>query len=1676
MASYIQAQRQHKQQHMANMEPHRKQKLKEFHKKSQQLLTEHERDYLYHVLKEYQTNKHIDRFIQKLQTVLDTPLKLNLLKEIRHLVPSSQKQAFDRLAPYHKMSPPMTLPNNSKGKKSKSTGQLGQQRNIAPPSIRVESPDSCIRMLTVSKHEDQSLGLSIRGGSEHGIGIYVSEVDEGSVADECGLQVGDQILEVNSINFERLGSSSAIKVLTSTNRLKMVIKRTGHIPGFKFAKEKVSWYDTAQKKIVEGDFEEHGIIHSPASKFLHGYDEKHVNLTVTGGTSFLGFNVRGGSEYGVGLYVSRIDKGGLAEQKGLKLGDQIIEVNGENFENVTHANAVEFFKSQSHLFMTVWAVHRYPAFKEIYAEYSWKEGENRSRRPRTAPVTSTHNNSCVTEGTLTEFPMESKVETFTQTASNTMVSNEHDESFSVGLQTANILVTPERPNMILPQRSDVVMVERRPDVTPPESPPSTVKVTKKDQEKMVLTIYPKESQTVDRVQSLHGPKDIDPRNLNKTNKKVKDSDGKRSWTFKNIFGSKSKGEVKLKTKSRPKLDMKDISGPVAMNNNEEDKIKVSANNVVSTSNPPSAVTNEASSHKFSTGMGSQLMYTEASKVATLTRIEEEAKKVLNEDEVAAILRHLKWYGSKGDVEGLVRPLIAILDKPEKALLFREIRGLVLPTDIGRFDSLVSRIELEAYSELATHVHKASPVIGKKLPQKQSGVPPKKKIIHPEPGFSGAFHLRTEEQYKTDQQTREKIENQEKQHKKSELKQRRSSKRTSVTEAYEMIDFNGAVKTDEGEVFETSQNSESSLQNSGTFSVHEMSDFGYAAIPSTSTQGEKSKSKPNNNGVNSSNDELSPDEISALYAVVDKTAKYEQKHSKDSEQKNSHTDIDPDYEAIDFIPPPATFRIITPDGTESQHSSSEATHTTHSSTPRSGDQGARRKLELVNTPGAISSVHNTESSLKATPRCNNIIEHENVGALKSAPRQNDTIEYDTIEATSNMEVILAKQSSRPNIIQDSTTPKLINITHNVNNDTRVSPGESLDSTKEQAGASVSSHNLSGQSSSKHSNKSYQSSNHSSELRGPVVHSSNSSEMHGSSPQPSNLSGERSSRGSQPSILGLNFLGSPEDNNKVPSSSASQISNRSATSDGHSQSSNQSNISRHSEISKHSGTSKHSEISRHSGVSKHSEISRHSGVSKHSEILRHSGVSKHSEISRHSGVSKHSEISRQSRVSKMSEDSHHSKVSKNSQHSTNTLQSTASNPIKLISKKEHVDHPSPAFASNVDAYKQHMADLMKNKSQNSTPVNSRPSTVMSDSSDSDLDDYTLTINEEAIVHKDADTESRQSYIPSPTSSVASSSVQSYNLDREFELSRGSTVIGARGKYGASPPSEHSSLYSYTVNATPLSSKPPTPPEAVVRLSYEPIGNTQLSEISEASPNLDASGSLVSDLDLLNSVTLDLENLGTEASDESHQSLPPPPDLEFLNNHIYPSNVSTSHTGGSVRDDVSSIGVDNATITADVDMASLLDGLLQSPKHNGENSNMSFNLINHSETQQEETDNRYRKQSTPYPGTRNAEPVAVSSPSPTPDQPQPITVVLPKNRSSLGISVSGGKDSRTQPHVKVEKIFPGGVAAENGILKAGMRILKVDGQSMTSSTHKEAVECIRRSYTRKDQPTMTIIVLPI
>ncbi|XP_010075524.1 PREDICTED: PDZ domain-containing protein 7, partial [Pterocles gutturalis] len=225
---------------------------------------------------------------------------------------------------------------------------MGRVILINTPIEATSNESDIINAITVEKSMDGKLGFSVRGGSEHGLGIFVSKVEEGSAAEQAGLCVGDKITEVNSVSLENITMSSAVKVLTGNNRLRMVVRRMGRVPGIKFSKEKTAWVDVVNRRLV---VEKSGS--TPSESGSEDGLRRIVHLYTTSDDYCLGFNIRGGREFGLGIYVSKVDPGGLAEQNGIQVGDQVLAANGVKFEDISHSKAVEVLKGQTHIMLTI---------------------------------------------------------------------------------------------------------------------------------------------------------------------------------------------------------------------------------------------------------------------------------------------------------------------------------------------------------------------------------------------------------------------------------------------------------------------------------------------------------------------------------------------------------------------------------------------------------------------------------------------------------------------------------------------------------------------------------------------------------------------------------------------------------------------------------------------------------------------------------------------------------------------------------------------------------------------------------------------------------------------------------------------------------------------------------------------------------------------------------------------------------------------------------------------------------------------------------------------------------------------------------------------------------------------------------------------------------------------------
>ncbi|CAM4727489.1 unnamed protein product [Leuciscus chuanchicus] len=625
----------------------------------------------------------------------------------------------------------------------RSSSPMGRVIIINAP---VDGGDDCedIHTITVDKSEDGRLGFSVRGGSEHGLGIFVSKVEDDSTAELAGLCVGDKLVEVNGISLESITMSSAVKVLTGNNRLRMVVRRVGKVPGIRYSKEKTTWVDLIHRRMV---VEESGRTPSEASS--DGALRRIVHLYTTSDDYCLGFNIRGGKEFGLGIYVSKLDPGGLAEQNGIKMGDQILAANGVSFEDITHSNAVEVLKSHTHVMLTIKEAGRYPAYKEMVAEYSWLNKLSNGGQPSSSQGSDSYSStSSLSSGTpvssLSGLSQVMFPPVFGSEMVDVCISTEDrsrrpsSERIETAMQTdpQEFDTTSRSSRVITTETSRTVgetVLLKDTAIRSGTSHSRTRTFSAGDKETLespktaVLMALSKPRKPIRRSQS-HITVSEDKQKKRKHQKDKVDKEGstlQRSKTFVSLLFKS--GRRRERSSSRDRKDTGTGDG-----HRGRSKSPKHLDNEPGKERGRPIINLLSSPRETRAGMREHSAFLSPE---TMAMLEDMARKLLNEDEVAAVMRHCKRFLVERVVEDLVRPLLAILDKPEKLLLLREIRMIIPPTDQGRFDSMVLPFELEAYDILKSRSVR-SPV----LRSPRHGGTPRRHLITPIPDYRGGFHL------------------------------------------------------------------------------------------------------------------------------------------------------------------------------------------------------------------------------------------------------------------------------------------------------------------------------------------------------------------------------------------------------------------------------------------------------------------------------------------------------------------------------------------------------------------------------------------------------------------------------------------------------------------------------------------------------------------------------------------------------------------------------------------------------------------------------------------------------------------------------------------------------------------------------------------------------------------------
>ncbi|XP_032927728.1 membrane-associated guanylate kinase, WW and PDZ domain-containing protein 1 isoform X16 [Catharus ustulatus] len=209
----------------------------------------------------------------------------------------------------------------------------------------------------VSSVSRPEAGTTFAGNACVAMPHKIGRIIEGSPADRCGkLKVGDRILAVNGCSITNKSHSDIVNLIKEagntvtlriipgdessnatllTNAEKIATITTTHTP--QQIPQETSRNNTKPKQESQFDFK-------PPQAAQQ--DQDFYTVELERGAKGFGFSLRGGREYNMDLYVLRLAEDGPAERCGkMRIGDEILEINGETTKNMKHARAIELIKN-----------------------------------------------------------------------------------------------------------------------------------------------------------------------------------------------------------------------------------------------------------------------------------------------------------------------------------------------------------------------------------------------------------------------------------------------------------------------------------------------------------------------------------------------------------------------------------------------------------------------------------------------------------------------------------------------------------------------------------------------------------------------------------------------------------------------------------------------------------------------------------------------------------------------------------------------------------------------------------------------------------------------------------------------------------------------------------------------------------------------------------------------------------------------------------------------------------------------------------------------------------------------------------------------------------------------------------------------------------------------------------
>ncbi|XP_032215339.1 membrane-associated guanylate kinase, WW and PDZ domain-containing protein 1 isoform X18 [Mustela erminea] len=186
---------------------------------------------------------------------------------------------------------------------------------------------------TVSSGSGSTSGIGSGGGG--GSGVVSTAVQPYDVEIRRGENEGFGFVIVSSVSRPEAGTtfeSSNATLLTNAEKIATIT--TTHTPSQQGAQET---RNTTKPK-PESQFE----FKAPQAT----QEQDFYTVELERGAKGFGFSLRGGREYNMDLYVLRLAEDGPAERCGkMRIGDEILEINGETTKNMKHSRAIELIKN-----------------------------------------------------------------------------------------------------------------------------------------------------------------------------------------------------------------------------------------------------------------------------------------------------------------------------------------------------------------------------------------------------------------------------------------------------------------------------------------------------------------------------------------------------------------------------------------------------------------------------------------------------------------------------------------------------------------------------------------------------------------------------------------------------------------------------------------------------------------------------------------------------------------------------------------------------------------------------------------------------------------------------------------------------------------------------------------------------------------------------------------------------------------------------------------------------------------------------------------------------------------------------------------------------------------------------------------------------------------------------------